>query len=390
MIIFYMHAGSMNHGCEAIVRSTISIINSKKVFLYSNEPKEDETVNIDKICEVKAHGGKKRKTNPSFIFYKIVELVLGDKPKFRYLYRNLLKEARRGNFYLSIGGDNYCYSIPQNHILAFLNEELNKKGCKTALWGCSIEPKLLEDIKVLEDLRRYDFISARESITFEALKKYNANKHIYLYPDPAFVLETEEVSLPDCFNYNNVIGINISPLICNEGEDKNIAYENYRELVNWVLTETDMTVVFIPHVCKSDNDDRVISRQLIKEFNSDRVLMINESNKWNCSQIKFAISKCRFIVTARTHASIAAYSSMIPTLVVGYSVKARGIAKDIFGTYEKYVLNIQDVVNNTELKDAFIWVYKNEIPIKNSLQLIIPQLVSKTKEIKKILMKYDE
>ena len=83
MINFYMHAGSMNHGCEAIVRSTISIINSKKVVLYSNELEEDIAVNINEICEVKSHGGKKRKTNPFFIFYKIVELILGSKSKIR-------------------------------------------------------------------------------------------------------------------------------------------------------------------------------------------------------------------------------------------------------------------------------------------------------------------
>ena len=46
-------------------------------------------------------------------------------------------------------------------------------------------------------------------------------------------------------------------------------------------------------------------------------------------------------IGARTHATIAAYSSCVPTLVVGYSIKARGIAKDLFGTDEGYVLPVQ-------------------------------------------------
>ena len=38
-----------------------------------------------------------------------------------------------------------------------------------------------------------------------------------------------------------------------------------------------------------------------------------------------------------------AYSSCVPTLVVGYSVKARGIARDIFGTEDRYVLPVQSL-----------------------------------------------
>ncbi|MFR4670990.1 MAG: hypothetical protein ACLT69_14285 [Intestinibacter bartlettii] len=56
--------------------------------------------------------------------------------------------------------------------------------------------------------------------------------------------------------------------------------------------------------------------------------------------IKGYISRCR-LYRARTHATIAAYSTCVPTLVIGYSVKAKGIAKDIFGTYENYVLPVQ-------------------------------------------------
>ena len=54
-------------------------------------------------------------------------------------------------------------------------------------------------------------------------------------------------------------------------------------------------------------------------------------------ELKGFIARCRFFVGARTHATIAAYSSCIPTFSVGYSIKAKGIAQDIFGTYKNYV-----------------------------------------------------
>lgn len=64
-------------------------------------------------------------------------------------------------------------------------------------------------------------------------------------------------------------------------------------------------------------------------------------------------------IGARTHATIAAYSSCVPTLVVGYSIKARGIAKDLFGTDEGYVLPVQALAKKEDLVNAFDWLYQN-------------------------------
>ena len=72
-------------------------------------------------------------------------------------------------------------------------------------------------------------------------------------------------------------------------------------------------------------------------------------------QLKGYIAKCRFFVGARTHATIAAYSTEVPTLVVGYSIKSRGIAKDIFGSEENYVIPIEQIKEENKLTQAFIW-----------------------------------
>ena len=72
-----------------------------------------------------------------------------------------------------------------------------------------------------------------------------------------------------------------------------------------------------------------------------------------------------------------AYSSNVPTFVVGYSVKAMGIAKDLFGTWENYVLSAQNIKETNELTDAFIWLQKNENDIKNHLSDILPEYKSR-------------
>ena len=75
---------------------------------------------------------------------------------------------------------------------------------------------------------------------------------------------------------------------------------------------------------------------------------------FSCTQIKYAISKCRFFIGARTHSMIAAYSTGVPALALSYSIKSLGIAKDIFGTYEGYVLLKDDMEKCDCLTETFV------------------------------------
>ena len=102
-------------------------------------------------------------------------------------------------------------------------------------------------------------------------------------------------------------------------------------------------------------------------------------------ELKGYISRCEMFIGARTHATIAAYSSCVPTLVVGYSIKARGIAKDLFGTDEGYVLPVQALAQKEDLVNAFDWLYQNAQAQKAHLQQIMPDYCKKAKEAENLL-----
>ena len=112
---------------------------------------------------------------------------------------------------------------------------------------------------------------------------------------------------------------------------------------------------------------------------------------YNCMELKGYISRCRMFIGARTHSTIAAYSTCVPTLVIGYSVKAKGIAKDIFGTYENYVLPVQSLSNKDDLINAFEWMKDNEDVIRKHLNEFMPGYKEKALqgkvEIEKLLEK---
>lgn len=112
-------------------------------------------------------------------------------------------------------------------------------------------------------------------------------------------------------------------------------------------------------------DDRIPLRELYRKYqHTGRVVMVEDHN---CMELKGIISQCSFFVGARTHATIAAYSTGVPTLVVGYSVKARGIARDLFGTEDGYVLPVQNLKEENELLTAFKCIMDHESDIRRML-----------------------
>ena len=141
-----------------------------------------------------------------------------------------------------------------------------------------------------------------------------------------------------------------------------------------------MNIALIPHVIWKHNDDRLPLLSLYKKYNSSgRLFMVEDCD---AEHLKGYISKCRFMIAARTHASIAAYSSKIPTIVLGYSVKAKGIAKDLFGTYENYVIPVQHLSKVNNLTEEFEWLSENEIKIKRHLNGFMPSYIDRISNIK--------
>ena len=131
----------------------------------------------------------------------------------------------------------------------------------------------------------------------------------------------------------------------------------------------------VPHVVIDGNSDYDAMASLYKDFEkTGRVLQI--SKEYSASQYKGIISKCSLFIGARTHATIAAYSNCVPTLVVGYSVKAKGIAKDLFGKYDGYVLPVQEIENEESLLASVKQAIQRMDSDKLHLQKVIPNFIS--------------
>lgn len=365
-IFLYAHGGSANHGCEAIVRSTLRLLGCtpQDATLISAQPEEDARYGVDKHCSVRKEQSSFSHRSPDFFAaYLRLKLRHNALPMDKLLYKKAFSAVRRGDLALSIGGDNYCYADAQRYIM--MHDLLLRRGAKTVLWGCSVEPELLKNDAIARDLARYRLIVAREAISFSALRRVNPNT--ILLPDPAFALERRPCALPVGFQEGNTVGINLSPMVIENETVPGTAMANYRCLIERILAQTDMTLALIPHVVTENGDDRVPLRALFDSFShTGRVLMVEDRS---CTELKYLISRCRFFVGARTHATIAAYSTGVPTLAIGYSVKARGIARDLFGTEEGYVLPVQSLREAGELAASFARLMQREDEVRAALAL---------------------
>ena len=389
-LLFYMHAGSGNHGCEAIVNSLCKMLkDDAKVDLISYRAYEDERYTLKELCTlIQERSFDKHKI--MHILYYIYRRITKDAESFiRYRYGKVFSKENEYPVAISIGGDNYCYDDMLND-LSLSNRAFNHKGVKTVLLGCSVEPDLLNRKDIREDIGRYDSIIARESITFEALRSvYGEDANIYCVPDPAFTLDYKEVTLSERFNGKDIVGINLSPMVEGKESKPGIAMDSFVKLVEYLLNNTEMNILLIPHVIWNGNDDRTSLKRLMEHFESasDRIMLVEDSD---CETLKGYIRKCRFFVGARTHSTIAAYSSCVPTLVVGYSVKARGIAKDLFPGYKErdLVLPVQEINTETDLQDAFINLMNMEEEVKKHLEDIMPAYKEKALKTVDILREY--
>jgi len=358
-IVLYPHGGSGNHGCEALVRATCQLLKDYDIGLLTRNPDQDRKYGIDHICQLQKESEPISSRTLSFAKAYFSYHLLWNKDAFEALtYRNLISSTNLPDMALSFGGDNYCYAKPT--YIYIMNRLLRKRGVQTVLWGCSIEPSFIDE-EMLTDLKGYDKIIARESITYNALIEKGL-QNVSCLPDPAFILRRIDLPLPEAFVEGNTVGVNVSPMIMNYEKNNGITFENYLVLVRHIIENTNMNVALIPHVVWADNDDREPLRLLYDEFKeTGRVVMIEDAT---AEELKGYIARCRFMVAARTHASIAAYSQSVPTLVVGYSVKALGIATDLFGTSDNYVVSVQDLKQKYDLRNAFDWLVGNEMVIR--------------------------
>lgn len=379
-LVLFGHAGYANRGCEAIVRGTAKILHlavpQSNVTLISKTPDVDRLTDVENIDSYGKHSAIGRRFSREWWLHIVLRRLLGlPALYYRLTDYDVIEIVKNVDLSISIGGDNYCYDSP--HWLYVIDQTVKRSGKQLVLWGCSIEPEdISQNREMQEDLALFDLITPRESITYRALIDVGIDDNVHLHADPAFVMQPEEIDLPEEWETDNVIGVNLSPLILRYQNARGSLKDYVGSLIRYVLDKTNYKIALVPHVLQEGNNDWEVLNELYQQFShryKGRLLLFGQD--LNSPQTKYIISQCRMFIGARTHSTIAAYSSGVPTLALGYSVKARGIARDIFGSEEGLVLPVQELTHEQQIIQAFEGLCEREDDLREHLKAFMPSYI---------------
>ena len=380
-ILVSTYAGTSNKGAEALLWGLATILENKlganKICLSmsSIQPDIDRTKGMllyqhfyQRASE--NYRGLRKKISRKLI--KWSRKLKSDDFTFYLEHYELLNAIRKQDLFIEMGADNYDVEYNGYEFLYRLHQWTRAHlHVKMLLYDCSLNPNSVTP-EFIQEISRFDAVTFREVESMENLSHLYDGDKVKLIPDPAFVMEPAQVALPEKMHTNDCVGVNLSNLIMRDvyGTSNDLIYENYYAVIDYILSETTMGIVLLPHVMR--NQDLSTLRKIKEHYATNNRVVLVDNEELSAPQLKYIISKFRFLLTARTHASIAAYSTCVPTLVLGYSVKSRGIARDLFGTYENFVVPVSTLQSPNDLLRKFQWLMEHEAEIKEQLHSRIP------------------
>ncbi len=379
-----------NRGCEAIVRGTVEILSRRfpdASFIVSSRGDtafEDAEAERDRRVEHRPH------------LYDAVRKFSGEWWKYRVWHRRSTgwrhlvfrveyAAIRRSVCGLQVGGDNYTLDYGRPEFQMHMDEALRTAGKPLVLWGASVGP-FSEDPAFEETMRehlsRFQLILARESETLSYLHSMGLTSNVRFVADPAFLMEPVKPQLAEDVMRileGKPVGVNLSPLVGDYRGDKGSGWlEAATQCVRSLLEAGIGPVLLIPHVTWPISDDYAFMARIaegLAEYKGHFTLL---PPTLPAPETKWVISKLRALVGARTHATIAALSTGVPTISIGYSTKARGINKDMFG-HPDWLLPVQDLTPAlllTKLADLL----SGENEIRAGLAEVLPAVKSRARQ----------
>lgn len=348
-----------NHGVEALVVSTIAQLRERipgarftvldRAPDYDTSRLPDGDVKFVHDYTIRPlYAGKLRKT---------LTRILPGLDKDAEAAANELKSAA---CVVASGGDVFCSEYGHRSLLSHLQplKIAHAAGVPFVIHAQSIGPFSTDEDRsaFTEVARQAAAVTVRETASYHYLTlglNLPADR-CHLVADPAFLLGQPEPTEGDALFAHHravegrpTIALSTSSAICHwMKSDAGRHVEAWLEVIHWLRAELDANLILIPHVqeLSAKNEDRVLATELQRRLGHDPRVRL-AGGDFSASDYKAIISRCDFVVAERMHAALAGLSTGVPTLVIGYSIKAEGILTDLLGqelTQQSALISIQD------------------------------------------------
>ena len=368
------NASYLNRGCEAILRGTVEILRS--VFGDCQFVNANFDVIDPPFTPIESDPNVIHRPLPPLrkLTAKWVAVQTADRlyPSLGHHLRfgSLLKEISRSKAALSIGGDNYTldYGIPWTYIN--LDRYVLARSKPLIIWGASVGPfdKKPDFARIVHEHLKNEVtaIFVREKRSYNYLAKHGISNNVHLMSDPAFLMEAKLV-LPNKTGFEipeNAIGFNLSPLISHYIGDNKLATltDIAINLIDAMNSKFHRPVILISHVTSPHSNDYELLREIYERFVSKSPTSVYLlPNNLDAAETKWVISRLSCLIAARTHATIAGFSTCVPTVSLAYSVKAFGINEELFGHTDYVVKPKEFSVESIMTRAGIVLDRANEI-----------------------------
>jgi polysaccharide pyruvyl transferase WcaK-like protein len=358
--------GVYNLGCEAIIRGLFGFLEEENsaISYASYETESDQRILID--CAIKVIKRPFKKLGIENILRNISEKCnIAYFPNFDH---ELLNRDYAAIF--AIGGDNYIYTKSQDYCKSIisLGNEASKRNIPFILFGCSLDMnyKTSREIGIVSNhLKSIKSIVIRENETKQVLERYGIIANVIFMPDVAFSMENGEYNyLKHRMSPNSItIGINLSPIAsCLHEKCSAEALNSDFKLLAHIKRKTHAKLILIPHVfCENEVDDDlkylIALHDLLRRHGFCDIEVLTE--KCNFQQRKAAFRNLDLFIGARMHCCINSITCRVPTIFLGYSIKAKGMAKFVYG-HEEYFHSLP-IANYNTLDDSINKILSNNV-----------------------------
>lgn len=387
-LYFTGHRSFANHGCEALIRSAAALFREAFGDVTLLVPSADADEDRRFWPDAAAHGVTFVPVVDPWAGHRWWDRAVRRVPGWDRLPwpRGPLAPGTRtaldgADMLVSTGGDNYAldYGLVSLLTMMAVDGAAMDRGLPTVLWGASVGPfdgaPAPVQRAVSRHLRRFDLVVARETLSQSWLQSQGVDGRLALACDPAFTLKPEPVALTRFWpkeGGKGTVAVNLSPLIARTHAAGNPHGRSLEEEAGAFITglvNEGYGVLLLPHVVGQSGSrvkcDHALLSSLTAHTGTAGGRIAVAPRTLNAPQLKHALSRCRYVLAARTHATIGALSSGVPTISIAYSLKAKGINRDLFGD-ARYVLD-GAAMTAASLRDALARLEADEGDIRRLL-----------------------
>lgn len=384
-ILFVGHGTCRNRGCEAIIQCSSALIHQflpdSSIRVISDTVEYDSSIVQNWPTPVEFIPPLTRRT--IYTALSSIKRRLGLSPGYPegcYWQKNMHNYYSKADMVVAVGGDNFTESYSMDSAVKNINyvKYAQYIGKTTVVWAASIGPfndDALRDLATTV-FRQADLITVRERWSLEYLRSLDISDNVRLVADPAFHLKrrktqrTESLLPPPA---RITIGVGIAGLGAKFLSISKDSYEQiFSQFIDHVIDAYKATVRLIPHVMYDGNDDLAACQAVMNRVKRKDRIVLAGAYDMQADELKEMIAQCDYFMGLRTHSTIAALSSYVPTIAIAYSKKAWGIFEDVCG-HTNYVvdgnsLTVEKLLNTFEL------LFSNRKSVVQTLRKRVPEL----------------